>query len=229
MNILIVEDDPIISKSLSMALSDEGHFSDICGTAEDGLIAATDNSYDAIILDINLPDSDGIRLSKTLRGSKIETPVLVVSGRTSTIDKVVALRSGADGYLTKPFDRQELVANLTAIVRRHNGHSDSVINTGPIAMNLSTRTVDVAGEKVELTGKEVQILELLTLRKGATISKIQLINHLYGGRDEPELKIIDVFVCKLRKKLADQANGKNFIHTIWGQGYSLRDYPVPTQ
>jgi two-component system cell cycle response regulator CtrA len=229
MNVLIVEDDPIISKSLSMALSDEGHFSDICGTAEDGLIAATDNSYDAIILDINLPDSDGIRLSKTLRCDKIDTPVLIVSGRTFTTDKVVALRSGADGYLTKPFDRQELVANLTAIVRRHNGHSDSVISTGPIAINLSTRTVSVAGEKVDLTGKEVQILELLALRKGATISKTQLINHLYNGRDEPELKIIDVFVCKLRKKLADHVNGKNFIHTIWGQGYALRDYPVPAQ
>ena len=229
MNVLIVEDDPIISKSLSMALSDEGHFSDICGTAEDDLIAATDNSYDAIILDINLPDSDGIRLSKTLRCDKIDTPVLIVSGRTSTTDKVVALRSGADGYLTKPFDRQELVANLTAIVRRHNGHSDSVISTGPIAINLSTRTVSVAGEKVDLTGKEVQILELLALRKGATISKTQLINHLYNGRDEPELKIIDVFVCKLRKKLSDHVNGKNFIHTIWGQGYALRDYPVPAQ
>lgn len=228
MNVLIVEDDPIISKSLSMALSDEGHFSDICGTAEDGLIAATDHCYDAIILDINLPDSDGIRLSKTLRCSKIETPILVVSGRTSTTDKVVALRSGVDGYLTKPFDRQELVANLTAIVRRHNGHSDSIITSRSIAINLSTRTVSVAGEKVDLTGKEVQILELLALRKGATISKTQLINHLYNGRDEPELKIIDVFVCKLRKKLADHANGKNFIYTIWGQGYSLRDYPVPS-
>ncbi|MGB1036959.1 MAG: response regulator transcription factor, partial [Candidatus Puniceispirillales bacterium] len=156
------------------------------------------------------------------------TPILVVSGRTSTTDKVVALRSGVDGYLNKPFDRQELVANLPAIVRRHNGHSDSVITSGSIAINLSTRTVSVAGEKVDLTGKEVQILELLALRKGATISKTQLINHLYNGREEPELKIIDVFVCKLRKKLADHANGKNFIHTIWGQGYSLRDYPVPS-
>lgn len=166
MNVLIVEDNPIISKSLSLALSDEGHFSDICGTAEDGLIAATDHCYDAIILDINLPDSDGIRLSKTLRGSKIETPVLIVSGRTSTTDKVVALRSGADGYLTKPFDRQELVANLTAIVRRHNGHSDSVITTGPISINLSTRMVSVAGVEVDLTGKEVQILEVLGLTQG---------------------------------------------------------------
>ena len=120
------------------------------------------------------------------------------------------------------------MANLTAIVRRHNGHSDSIITSGSIAINLSTRTVSVAGEKVDLTSKEVQILELLALRKGATISKTQLINHLYNGRDEPELKIIDVFVCKLRKKLADHANGKNFIHTIWGQGYALRDYPVPS-
>ena len=112
---------------------------------------------------------------------------------------------------TKPFDWQELVANLTAIVRRHNGHSDSVISTGPIAINLNTRTVSVAGEKFDLTGKEVQILELLALRKGATISKTHLNNHLYNGRDELEMKIIDVFVCKLRKKLSDHVNGKNFI------------------
>jgi len=136
MNVLIIEDDPMIAKSLSLALTDEGHHSNICGTAEEGYFAARDHfndgisAYDAIILDINLPDGDGIKLSKTLRSNKISTPVLVVSGRTSTTDKVVALRSGADGYLTKPFDRQELVANLTAIFRRYNGHTDSHIVTG---------------------------------------------------------------------------------------------------
>ena len=138
----------------------------------------------------------------------------------------MALRSGADGYLTKPFDRQELVANLTAIVRRYNGHTDSHIVTGPISLDLSNRSVTVNGDKINLTGKEVQILELLSLRKGSIITKNQIINHLYEGRDEPESKIIDVFVCKLRKKLAEKANQRNYIHTIWGQGYALRDQPV---
>ena len=232
MNVLIIEDDPMIAKSLSLALTDEGHHSNICGTAEEGYFAARDHfndgisAYDAIILDINLADGDGIKLSKTLRSNKISTPVLVVSGRTSTTDKVVALRSGADGYLTKPFDRQELVANLTAIVRRYNGHTDSHIVTGPISLDLSNRSVTVNGDKINLTGKEVQILELLSLRKGSIITKNQIINHLYEGRDEPESKIIDVFVCKLRKKLAEKANQRNYIHTIWGQGYALRDQPV---
>ena len=226
MNILIVEDDNYIAKSIALALDDEGHINSICNTAEDGLNEAREDQYDAIILDINLPDSDGFQFAKTLRRQNIGTPVLVVSGRTSVTDRVVALSSGVDGYLTKPFDRQELVACLTAIVRRTNGHSDSRIITGPITIDLGKHEVLVNDERLDLTAKEYNVLELLSLRKGTTLTKDHFINHLYSGMDEPESKIIDVFICKLRGKLAKMTGGKNYIHTVWGQGYVLRDTPT---
>ncbi len=133
--------------------------------------------------------------------------------------------------MTKPFDKGELVARIQAIVRRAKGHSDSVIETGKLVVNLDAHSVEVEGEPVYLTGKEYGILELLSLRKGMTLSKEMFLNHLYGGMDEPEPKIINVFVCKLRKKLSVATGGDSYIETAWGRGYVLRDptgtEPVP--
>ena len=227
MNILIVEDDDLIADSIAMALEDEGHIYTITNTAEDGLNAVREHHYDAVILDINLPDSDGFQFAKSLRRSHINTSVLVVSGRASVTDKVVALRSGADGYLTKPFDRQELIANLTAIIHRAHGHSDNKIVTGPIMVDLNKHEVLVGNKRLNLTSKEYQILELLSLRKGSTLGKSHFLSHLYGGIDEPESKIIDVIICKLRRKICAVTGGENFIHTVWGQGYVLRDNTSP--
>lgn len=223
MNILIVEDDELIAKSISMALDDEGHHYHIANTAEDGMNAVREDIFDAVILDINLPDGDGFQFTKTMRRNQINASVLVVSGRATVTDRVVALHSGADGYLTKPFDRQELIASLTAIVRRANGHSDSRIVTGPIIVDLNKHEVMIGKKRLKLTAKEYHILELLSLRKGSTLTKAHFINHLYGGIDEPESKIIDVFICKLRRKLSALTEGENYIHTVWGQGYVLRD------
>jgi two-component system cell cycle response regulator CtrA len=125
--------------------------------------------------------------------------------------------------MTKPFRKYELVARIHAIVRRSKGHAQSVINTGDLMVNIDTKMVEVGGQRVHLTGKEYQILELLSLRKGATISKEMFLTQLYGGMDEPEIKIIDVFICKMRKKLADASNGKDYIETVWGRGYVLRE------
>jgi two-component system cell cycle response regulator CtrA len=125
--------------------------------------------------------------------------------------------------MTKPFHRDELIARIHAIIRRSKGHSQSIIRTGRINVNLDAKTVDVDGRSVHLTGKEYQMLELLSLRKGTTLTKEMFLNHLYGGMDEPELKIIDVFICKLRKKLSEATGGDNHIETIWGRGYVLRD------
>ena len=133
---------------------------------------------------------------------------------------------GADDFLTKPFDRRELIARIQAIVRRAKGHSESVIRTGKLTVNLDSRTVEVEGQPLHLTGKEYGILELLSLRKGTTLTKEMFLNHLYGGMDEPELKIIDVFICKLRKKLAAVLGNESYIQTVWGRGYVLRD-PAP--
>ena len=223
MNILIVEDDDLIAESIAMALEDEGHFYHITSTLEEGLSAAREGQFDAVVLDINLPDGDGFQFAKAIRRNQIDTSVLVVSGRSSLTDKVVALHSGADGYLTKPFDRQELIANLTAIIRRANGHADNKIVTGPIVVDLSKHEVMVGESRLDLTSKEYRILELLSLRKGSILGKSHFLSHLYGGIDEPESKIIDVFICKLRRKLIESTGGDNYIHTVWGQGYVLRD------
>jgi two-component system cell cycle response regulator CtrA len=151
---------------------------------------------------------------------------MVLTGSQDFESKLQTLGSGADDYLTKPFHREELVARIHAIIRRSKGHAQSIIKTGQIAVNLDAKTVDVDGSTVHLTGKEYQMLELLSLRKGTTLTKEMFLNHLYGGMDEPELKIIDVFICKLRKKLSEATAGDNYIETVWGRGYVLRD-PEP--
>ena len=160
---------------------------------------------------------------RTLRLSKVKTPILILSGMAGIEDKVRGLGFGADDYMTKPFHKDELVARIHAIVRRSKGHAQSVILTGELIVNLDAKTVEVGGQRVHLTGKEYQMLELLSLRKGTTLTKEMFLNHLYGGMDEPELKIIDVFICKLRKKLANAAGGANYIETVWGRGYVLRE------
>jgi two-component system cell cycle response regulator CtrA len=170
-----------------------------------------------------LPDMDGYDVLKSLRAAKVTTPILILSGLSELDNKIKGLGFGADDYLTKPFDKRELIARIQAIVRRSQGHSQSVILTGKVKVNLDTRTVEVDGKPLHLTGKEYGILELLSLRKGSTLTKEMFLNHLYGGMDEPEVKIIDVFICKLRKKLANAADGENYIETVWGRGYVLRD------
>jgi two-component system cell cycle response regulator CtrA len=223
MRVLLVEDDQTISQSIELMLKREGMVVDTTDLGEDGLEIGKLYDYDIVILDLMLPDMDGYEVLKGLRSAKVNTPVLILSGLNESENKVKGLCSGADDYLTKPFNREELTARIHAIVRRAKGHAASVIRTGPIEVNLDTRTVSIDGEPLHLTGKEYGILELLSLRKGTTLNKDQFLNHLYGGIDEPELKIIDVFICKLRKKLAKAAGGVNFIETVWGRGYVLRD------
>ena len=179
--------------------------------------------YDIILLDLNLPDMSGYEVLRSLRLAKVKTPILILSGLVGIEDKVRGLGFGADDYMTKPFHKDELVARIHAIVRRSKGHAQSVIETGDLKVNLDTKTVEVHAQRVHLTGKEYQMLELLSLRKGTTLTKEMFLNHLYGGMDEPELKIIDVFICKLRKKLQVATGGKHYIETVWGRGYVLRD------
>jgi two-component system cell cycle response regulator CtrA len=190
---------------------------------EEGVDLGKLYDYDIILLDLNLPDMSGYEVLKTLRVAKIGTPILILSGLAGTENKVRGLGFGADDYMTKPFHKDELVARIHAVVRRSKGHSQSVIYTGKLAVNLDTKTVEVNKQRVHLTGKEYQMLELLSLRKGTTLTKEMFLNHLYGGMDEPELKIIDVFICKLRKKLAASTGGDHHIETVWGRGYVLRD------
>lgn len=223
MRALLVEDDPSTSQSIKLMLESAGMVVDDTDLGEDGLEIGKLYDYDIIILDLMLPDMDGFEVLRRLRDSRVHTPVLILSGLTDTGQKVKGLGTGADDYLTKPFNKEELLARVQAIIRRSKGHSQSVILTGKLTVNLDARTVEVDGQPIHLTGKEYGILELLSLRKSTTLTKEMFLNHLYGGMDEPELKIIDVFICKLRKKLSAATGGENYIETVWGRGYVLRD------
>ena len=229
MRILLIEDDSATAKSIELMLKSQGYVVDTTDMGEDGEEIAKIYDYDIVILDLMLPDMDGYEVLKNLRSAKVETPILILSGLSDIKDKIKGLGLGADDYLIKPFDKAELVARIQAIVRRSQGHAHSEIVTGKVRVNLDSRTVEVGGRPLHLTGKEYGILELLSLRKGSTLTKEQFLNHLYGGMDEPEVKIIDVFICKLRKKIQDAADGENYIETVWGRGYVLRDPQTETE
>jgi len=223
MRVLLIEDDTATAKAIELMLKSEGYVCDSTNLGEDGLDIGKIYDYDLIVLDLMLPDIDGLEVLRRLRTAKVRTPILILSGLSQANDKVTALTAGADDYLTKPFDKEELIARIQAIVRRSNGHSDAIIRTGALSINLDTQTVTLDGQQIYLTRREYSILELLALRKGSTLTKDMIMSHLYGGMDEPEIKIIDVFVCKLRRKLSEATGGETYIETIWGRGYVLCD------
>lgn len=223
MRVLLVEDDPTTAKSIELMLIHANLNVYVTDMGEEAVDLAKLYDYDLIVLDLNLPDMPGQEVLRRLRMARVDTPILVLTGEDATESKLRSFGSGADDYLTKPFHREELVARIHAIIRRSKGHAQSVIRTGSITVNLDAKTVEVDGEPVHLTGKEYQMFELLSLRKGTTLTKEMFLNHLYGGMDEPELKIIDVFICKLRKKLSRATGGESYIETVWGRGYVLRD------
>jgi two-component system cell cycle response regulator CtrA len=223
MRVLLVEDDSATAASIELMLRSESFICDTTDLGEDGLEIGKLYDYDIIILDLMLPDIDGYEVLRRLRAARVRTPILILSGLGELDHKIKGLGFGADDFLTKPFDRRELIARIQAIVRRSKGHSESTIRTGKLLVNLDSRVVTVNDSPLHLTAKEYGILELLSLRKGTTLTKEMFLNHLYGGMDEPELKIIDVFICKLRKKLDAASGGQNYIETVWGRGYVLRE------
>jgi len=190
MRVLLIEDDNAVARSIELMLKAAGFNIYTTDLGEEGVDLGKVYEYDIIILDLSLPDISGYDVLKQLRMARVNTPVLILSGNPDIEAKVKTLGYGADDYLTKPFNKDELIARITAM------------------------------------GKEYQMFELLSLRKGTTLTKEMFLNHLYGGMDEPELKIIDVFICKLRKKLQNATGGEHYIETVWGRGYVLRD-PKP--
>jgi two-component system cell cycle response regulator CtrA len=229
MRVLLIEDDGATSRSIELMLQSEGFNVYTTDLGEEGADLGKIYDYDIILLDLDLPDMGGFEVLKALRVSRVRTPILILSALAGTESKVKGLGFGADDYMTKPFHKDELIARIHAIVRRSQGHAQSVIEIGNLRINLDTRTVDANGQRMHLTGKEYQMLELLSLRQGTTLSKEMFLNNLYGGMDEPEMKIIDVFICKLRKKLAAATGGKHVIETVWGRGYVVRKPEVASQ
>jgi two-component system, cell cycle response regulator CtrA len=222
MRILLIEDDSGTAQSIELMLKSESFNVYTTDLGEEGIDLGKVYDYDIILLDLNLPDMSGFEVLRSLRVSKVKTPTLILSGLAGIEDKVKGFGCGADDYMTKPFHKEELVARIHAIVRRSKGHAQSLVQSGDLVVNLDNKMAEINGTRVHLTGKEYQMLELLALRKGMTLTKEMFLNHLYSGMDEPELKIIDVFMCKLRKKLSSASGGKNYVETMWGRGYMLR-------
>jgi len=220
--ILLVEDDLIAARAVTMMLKTINAVVDQTDTGEEAIELARHYDYDIIILDLMLPDMEGYDVVRRLRSARIEVPVLILSGLSRPQAKVKGLSLGADDFITKPFDKAELLARIQAIIRRSKGFSHPSITVGPVKLLLDSREVTIGDREVHLTGKEYSILELLMLRKSIVLTKEMFLNHLYGGMDEPEAKIIDVFICKLRKKLANFGAG-DLIVTVWGRGYMMRD------
>lgn len=222
MRVLLVEDDLTAARGVSLMLKGVGAVIDHSESGEEALELLRHYDYDVVLLDLILPDVEGYEVVRRMRVARNDTPVLILSGQTRPQAKVKGLGMGADDFITKPFDKAELLARMQAVVRRSKGFSQPTVRIGTVELNLDSREVTVDGHDVHLTGKEYSILELLVLRKGMVLTKEAFLNHLYGGMDEPEIKIIDVFVCKLRKKLS-AVGADNLIGTVWGRGYMIRD------
>jgi two-component system, cell cycle response regulator CtrA len=222
MRVLLVEEDLIAARGITLMLKAAGAVVDQTDSGEDALELLRHYEYDVVLLDLALPDIEGFEVVRRMRLARNDTPVLVLSGIILPQARVKAHSLGADDFIIKPYDKAELLARMQAVVRRSKGFSQPTVRLGRLELNLDSREVAIDGHDIHLTGKEYSILELLVLRKGMVLTKEAFLNHLYGGMDEPEVKIIDVFVCKLRKKLA-RAGAEGIIGTIWGRGYMIRE------
>ncbi len=226
MHILLIEDDKAMNQTISTLLKRSGMTVESALKAKEGLELLKIYEYDLIILDLMLPDMTGADVLRSVRALNIATPVLVLSAIELAQKKVECLALGADDYVNKPFNGEELIARVNAIVRRSKGHAEAVVKVGKMSIDLNTKVVTVADKILPLTGKEYALIELLALKKGSTVSKEQFLNHLYNGMDEPEVKIIDVFFCKIRSKIKELSDGEDYITTVWGRGYILQESPL---
>ena len=223
MRLLLVGQNLETTASIRLGLIEEEFVCDTADVADDGLEAGKFNDYDVILFDLSGPKKNRYEALRRLRSACIPTPVLILSSHDDLDPRIQDLGFGNDDLVTNPSDHRALTARIRAIARHTKSRCEATVQTGKLVVNLDTREVSVDNHPVHLTGKEYGILELLSLRKSTTLTKEMFLTHLYAGMHEPELKIIDVFVCKLRKKLAQATGGNHYIETVWGRGYRLRD------
>ncbi|WP_394205704.1 response regulator [Shewanella waksmanii] len=219
MRILVVEDDPILSHHLKVQLSELGNQVQVALTAKEGFYQATNYPIDIAIVDLGLPDEDGISLIQNLRNDGLKVPILILTARVNWQDKVEGLNAGADDYLVKPFQKEELVARLDALVRRSAGFVKPQITSGPLELDLAAKQVSLDGQPMEVTAFEYLILEYLMRHCHEVVAKQRLLDVIYGDK-EGDPNTIEVMVSRLRKKLT-KGGLENPIATIRGQGYKF--------
>jgi two-component system OmpR family response regulator len=215
MRILIVEDEADLRSALARALRDEGYAVDAADNGEDGLFNAESTDYDAIVLDVMMPRVDGWEVLKKLRKTK-KTPVLMLTARDQSRDRVKGLDTGADDYVVKPFDLPELLARLRALIRRNAGKTTNVIEIGDVSVDTAARVISLKGKPQELTAREYQLVEFMALHRGEVVTRTQLYEHLFDENDSSLSNLLDVHVSNVRKKL-----GAEFITTRRGHGYCI--------
>jgi len=218
MRLLIVEDEPNLGKQLRNALEGAGYAVDLATDGEEGLFLGQTEQYDAIILDLGLPEIDGLTVLDRWRKEGKTTPVLVLTARDSWSDKVAGLDAGADDYVAKPFQTEELIARLRALIRRASGNASAELIAGDIRLDTRSGKVTKDGEPVKLTAQEYKLLSYLLHHKGKVVSRTELIEHIYDQDFDRDSNTIEVFVTRIRKKL-----GADTITTIRGLGYSLEE------
>jgi len=218
MRVLIVEDEPTLAKQLKTTLEDAGYAVDHAADGEDGHYLGSTESYDAVILDLGLPEIDGLTVLDRWRKEGRTTPVLLLTARDSWSDKVAGLDAGADDYLAKPFQTEELIARLRALIRRASGNASSELTAGDVRLDTRSGRVTLAGNPVKMTAQEFKLLSYLMHNKGKMVSRTELIEHIYDQDFDRDSNTIEVFITRIRKKL-----GADIISTTRGLGYSLED------
>jgi two-component system cell cycle response regulator CtrA len=221
MRLLLVQSNSAADREAWRILAKSGAIIDHVRTVEEAIMYLQAYDYDTIVLDRALEDMDGLEVVRWFRSRGFNTPLLLLLDQCSGQTKAQALRNGADDLLIKPCDKDEFVARIEATVRRWHGHARSLLRVGPLEIDIATREVRIDGQPISVTRKEYSILELMALRKGHVIAKQNFFDHLYSGIDAPETRIIDVFICNLRKKLAVWGIG-SLIDTVRGHGYIMR-------
>jgi len=228
LRVLLIEAEALAARQMMHVLKARRAIVEHAESGEDGLDLARHYDYDLVLLDHALPDLDGTEVVRRMRAAGINTPAVVMTTQSQADIYVRAFQAGADDVIRKPFDPAELQARLQAILRRSRGYSQPTLVLGSLQLNLDSREVFVGGTSVRLTVKEYAILELLVLRKGMVLTKDMFLDHLYGGTGEPDSKIIDLLVCRVRRKLAD-AGAPDAISTVWGRGHMMREVAAPSR